>query len=95
MTNTCTDGACNITPYAIRKFWKFVQNNNAETILRNGRLYIVLNGLYLDKFIDEFYTKGDIINAKIMDGALHVEAKGLCGEISQEEIIDAKEVYIH
>ena len=91
--NTCTDGACNITPYEIRKFWKFVQTHNADTALMNGRLYMVLYGSNLDAFAQE-YENEDVINAKIMNGAVYVEAKWLC-DASQEEIMQAKEVYIH
>lgn len=74
---------------SIKRFWQFAACHNAATEVINGRLHLILNGGNLDAFCAA-YKDGDIINLKLIDGKLCVEAKWLCEHASDDEILAKK-----
>lgn len=79
------DNVANEKQEAIKRFWKFVERNKVTTVERHTRLHILLEGCNLDAFREEYNT--GIINAKFIDGDLHVEAKWLCASATDKEIL--------
>ncbi|HNX82173.1 MAG TPA: hypothetical protein PKL77_08525 [Candidatus Omnitrophota bacterium] len=62
---------------------KFILRHNVDSIIRNGRLHLIISHNALEAFCVEFGIN-EIINCKIIDGELNVEVKALFDKMPEE-----------
>lgn len=75
----------------ISRFWHFVNDNGAEATTENGRLCLVMGSEHIASFIETFCVDDDVVNCKIKDKKLHVEARWIVPFAKDSEIIAGKE----
>ena len=77
--------------YYIEQLWDFVRQHHAELENENGRLWLVINADQFDAFCDKFCLDDDVINARIKEHKLYIEARWLVPFAKDSEILAGKE----
>lgn len=66
---------------------KFILRHNVDSIIRNGRLHLIISPNALEAFCVGFGIN-EIINCKIIDGELNVEVKALFDKMPEVYDVD-------
>jgi len=77
--------------YYIDQLWNFVRQHHAEVESENGRLWLIINANQFDAFCDTFCVDDDVIDAKIKECKLYIEARRLVPFAEDPEILAGKE----